>query len=322
MAQRRLFPVGRQRAPLVATGLCALALFGCAVELDDDTEPPRVDPGTPEPGAPVAKPPVTDAAPDDAALDGNERDDAADTRGAVAAAVVQASRAAGGASVSRAVDEGPTDPEPDAGSLRGAEMLGWTEQHVARIERAQPLIIEACVRRSLDVDLVNAVIWVESKFNPKARGPAGARGLMQIMPSTARGIAKRIDRKPRYYDPEFNVDAGTWLLRRLIDKADGDVTRALVAYNRGWAYVTRHDDADDPWSEGLVAYLERVERARQAFEHSQFAGAETADGDEARRRIRPHAGPGATSPDDPVGSSPQGDGADEGGAESARASLH
>jgi len=273
----------------VGVWVAAVVLAGCAADPDDP---------------PTPTPPVADPSPGP-----SERHvdtlDTQTTPGEMAATVAETSRAA---IETKAQAEAVAADEPthdatsrsevhDAEDLGGAETLGWTEEHMAKIDRVQPLVIESCVRRSLDVDLVNAIIWVESKFNPKARGPAGARGLMQIMPSTARGIAKRIDRKSRPYDPEFNLDAGTWLLRRLIDKADGDVTKALVAYNRGWAYVDRHEETGEPWSDGLVHYLEKVERARAAFEHSQFAGADAMESLPETDRVRPQSGPRASPGD-------------------------
>ncbi len=76
--------------------------------------------------------------------------------------------------------------------------------------------------------LVVAVISAESGFRPRAVSPAGARGLMQLMPHTARrvGIAQR-----HLFDPAQNILGGVRLLAVLIRHYDGDVISALVAYN-------------------------------------------------------------------------------------------
>lgn len=77
-------------------------------------------------------------------------------------------------------------------------------------------------------NLVVAVIWVESGFRPRAVSRAGARGLMQLMPYTARrvGISER-----DLFDPAKNILAGVRLLAILLRHYDGDVISALVAFN-------------------------------------------------------------------------------------------
>lgn len=180
-------------------------------------------------------------------------------------------------SASRNVAEKGSESTSSGAAKRGGDLpgvvedLGWNDEQVARVEKAQPVVLKYCAQRRLDPNLINAIIWVESKFNPRARGPAGAQGLMQVMPKTARGIARRIDRKARPYDPDFNVDAGTWLLHRLLGKADGNVRHALIGYNRGWGYVRRHIDDGEPFSPNVEAYVDKTLAARDAFARSRFA---------------------------------------------------
>jgi soluble lytic murein transglycosylase len=104
-----------------------------------------------------------------------------------------------------------------------------------------PLDYEAIVRGhaenySLDPALLAAVIYEESRFRASARSPSGAIGLMQLLPSTARGIALRTGgsrfRVADLHDPEINVRYGSWYLRHLLRKY-GDVETALAAYNAG-----------------------------------------------------------------------------------------
>ncbi len=94
------------------------------------------------------------------------------------------------------------------------------------------IIDEAAKKYDLDPKLVQAVIDVESAGNPLAVSDKGAVGLMQLMPDTARELGVR-DRK----DPRQNVQAGARYLRRLLDRFQGDLERALAAYNAGPAAV-------------------------------------------------------------------------------------
>jgi soluble lytic murein transglycosylase len=131
-----------------------------------------------------------------------------------------------------------------------------------------PLAYETIIRghaRNYDLDpaLLAAVIYQESKFETEARSDAGAIGLMQLQPETARGIAVRTGgsrfRVDDLLDPEINVRYGSWYLRHLLDKY-GSEERALAAYNGGQGNVDR----------GVVyaetrAYVERVLELREIY---------------------------------------------------------
>jgi soluble lytic murein transglycosylase len=110
-----------------------------------------------------------------------------------------------------------------------------------------PLAYESIVRGHaenyrLEAALLAAVIYQESKFDPDARSDAGAVGLMQLRPETARGIALRTGgsrfRVDDLTNPEINVRYGSWYLRHLIDKY-GDEETALAAFNAGQGNVDR-----------------------------------------------------------------------------------
>ena len=121
----------------------------------------------------------------------------------------------------------------------------------------------------LDPALLAAVIYAESRFDPNARSEAGAVGLMQLLPDTAKGIALRTG-GARFVvadlrDPEINVRYGSWYLDHLLDRY-GDTELALAAYHAGQGNVDR-------WRrEGLGiafretrAYVDEVERVRRLY---------------------------------------------------------
>jgi hypothetical protein len=118
------------------------------------------------------------------------------------------------------------------------------------------MAIAAARRHSLDPDLVQAVVAVESGFRPDAVSPKGAQGLMQLMPYTARALGVKDS-----FDPAANLDGGTRYLRALIKRYGGDVTRALAAYNAGEGAVARHGGVP-PYPETLAYVRKVLERAK------------------------------------------------------------
>ena len=82
-------------------------------------------------------------------------------------------------------------------------------------------------RFDLSPTLIEALVWQESRWNAAARSPVGARGLAQLMPGTARYLGVNPD------DPLANLEGGARYLREQLDRFDGDIERALAAYNAG-----------------------------------------------------------------------------------------
>jgi len=105
------------------------------------------------------------------------------------------------------------------------------------------LVERECRRAGVPVDIFFSLIRQESLFEPQAVSWVGARGLSQIMPSTGRWLARRIGFRgystARLLEPEVNVRFGTHYLGELIEDYDGDVLRALAAYNGGPEAVKR-----------------------------------------------------------------------------------
>jgi hypothetical protein len=97
------------------------------------------------------------------------------------------------------------------------------------------LIHEKAVKYDVDPALVAAVIETESRFHAGARSQVGARGLMQLMPRTGRWLGAT-----NLYDPEQNIDAGVKYLKYLQGRFDGNLTRAIAAYNGGEGNVKRY----------------------------------------------------------------------------------
>lgn len=97
------------------------------------------------------------------------------------------------------------------------------------------LIESKSYKYGLDPALVKAVISVESDFNPRAISEKGARGLMQLMPMTARelGVANS-------FDPDANIDGGVRYLKYLLDYFNWDIDKALAAYHAGIMRVIEH----------------------------------------------------------------------------------
>jgi soluble lytic murein transglycosylase-like protein len=98
------------------------------------------------------------------------------------------------------------------------------------------IIFRAGGRHGIDPRFIHAVIWQESKYKPQALSHAGAQGLMQLMPATARrfGCADPSDMAA-------NVDAGTKYLSWLLKRFNGDVTLALAGYNAGEGAVDKYN---------------------------------------------------------------------------------
>jgi hypothetical protein len=133
--------------------------------------------------------------------------------------------------------EEPTDKEVTYDP--SLTMIGTERETSSPVRRSfeetlyEPLIRQAEARYRLPPRLLQALVWQESRFNPMAISPAGAAGLAQLMPATARelGVTNR-------HDPAQNVDGGARYLRQMLDRF-GAIHLALAAYNAGPGAVSR-----------------------------------------------------------------------------------
>lgn len=138
---------------------------------------------------------------------------------------------------------------PAAGGIRTTRTATAEFSHLY-----DSLVLEHAQRQSLRPELVRAVIQVESGFNPLARSPKGAMGLMQLMPATAKRLGVR-----DAYDPAQNIRGGCAYLRQLLDRYDGNEELALAAYNAGEGAVDRHGRNIPPFQE-TRDYVKKVGR--------------------------------------------------------------
>ena len=118
----------------------------------------------------------------------------------------------------------------------------------------ESLVQEAGRRHDVDPELIRAVMRQESGFNPLAVSRKGARGLMQLMPETAKRLGVQ-----DVFDPAENVLGGAKLLRQLMDRYQGDLDLALAAYNAGEGAVEKYGGLP-PYSE-TVDYVGRITQA-------------------------------------------------------------
>jgi len=159
-----------------------------------------------------------------------------------------------------------------AGVLVASGTFDHALQELTLPLKHEDVIRQQAGEKGVDAALLAAVIYSESKFSD-ATSSAGARGLMQITPAAAREIERlsggttfRLD---DLSDPEINIRYGTFLLRELLDRYEGDEAAALAAYNAGPGNADEWGGSDlnvsdIPFPE-TRAYVEEVLEKRRAY---------------------------------------------------------
>lgn len=139
------------------------------------------------------------------------------------------------------------------------------------------LIEKYSKENGLKKELVAAVIYQESRFDPNVASHRGAKGLMQIMPETGEWVSLKMGldyTEDMLLDPETNVKMGTWYLKYLLDYYEGDERLALAAYNAGFGNVDQWMEDDSlyygdylhniPFSE-TENYVETIEKMEKIY---------------------------------------------------------
>ncbi len=223
--------------------------------------------------------------------------------------------AVGFLSIGCAALSGPAPRSPGAGGSddaprQHADATPFTVDEHQRIASVDPWVTQAAARHRLDPDLLRGLIWVESRYDARAKSPAGARGLMQLMPQTASGLAQKLGVRAAPYDPEFNIAAGSLYLHEMIARYGGDIALGLSAYNAGPGNV-------DKWrAQGLPPrnreYVELVLDAKARFEAAYHTPQGRATDTQFARAAAPDRRPPIVIPEPPTAPSSAPSTADDG----------
>lgn len=133
------------------------------------------------------------------------------------------------------------------------------------------VIFSAANKYVVDLALIEALISVESGFNTNAISPKGARGLMQLMPATAKRYGMKNEQE--LHVPSKNIDMGVRHLKDLLNLHNGQVALAIAAYNAGQGAVTIHGQRIPSYREtmlyvpAVMAYIARHVDSAQSFEY-------------------------------------------------------
>ncbi|MDO9464564.1 MAG: lytic transglycosylase domain-containing protein [bacterium] len=133
--------------------------------------------------------------------------------------------------------------------------------------KCAPIVRKFAQKYNMDPALIMAVIETESKFNAKAVSKAGAIGLMQIMPKTAKSLSRELNikkyNKNSLYNPEINIRIGTYYLKKLLQEFNNDIDLSLGAYNGGIGNIKKwqKQKKEIPFEETRT-FIKKVKSAR------------------------------------------------------------
>lgn len=146
---------------------------------------------------------------------------------------------------------GPGKASAIRGACKHCDVVPATDRSPGRYARYDAHILEAADLYQIPESLVRAVIRVESDYDPRVVSSAGAKGLMQLMPSVVKDMRVR-----DVWDPRENILGGTRLLRILANKFDGDLALTIAAYHAGAGSVLKYGAV--PPYETTQLYLKMV----------------------------------------------------------------
>jgi soluble lytic murein transglycosylase-like protein len=127
----------------------------------------------------------------------------------------------------------PGQVSADPAAFNFATLPDTPVSNSAGPERWQGRVAELASKYDISPMLLEALVWQESRWRENALSPVGARGLAQLMPGTARQMGVNPD------DPRANLEGGARYLREQLDRFNGDIEKALAAYNAGPGRVVR-----------------------------------------------------------------------------------
>ena len=142
-------------------------------------------------------------------------------------------------------------PMPQIEPARSRDAAGQ-----ARIRALAPLMAEVAQRHDIDPLLLHALAHIESRHQSQAISAAGARGLMQVMPATGRGLGLA-QAERELLTPQANLEASARYLKQLQARFGNDLRLVLAAYNAGEGAVERHGRRVPPFAE-TQAYVRNV----------------------------------------------------------------
>lgn len=150
----------------------------------------------------------------------------------------------------------PAAPPPRALRATSSPLATKDPAGQARVRALAPLMADVAQRHGIDPLLLHAVAHIESRHQSQAISPAGARGLMQVMPATGRGLGVA-DAERQLLTPQANLEASARYLKQLQARFGNDLTLVLAAYNAGEGAVERHGRRVPPFAE-TQAYVRNV----------------------------------------------------------------
>lgn len=152
----------------------------------------------------------------------------------------------------------PPPSRPPIGKPRNRRVATGTDTPAARCRRLLPWIQQAAKEYDLDTALLVGTVRVESNFRPEARSSAGAIGLMQVMPQTAKANGCG-----NLWNPLENLRCGARVLKRFLARYGNNLLLGLSAYHAGYLFASEAEkNSTLPQN---ISYVERVLSARSRF---------------------------------------------------------